>query len=163
MNRFEERLHSDPLLDHMRDQGDLDQQYTSVVQAIREKQTRAWVLATSDNPCREYASVWDRLGTLDNRDSTLLTLDIKRLVVPLQARKKILEVLHYSHQGINKTYTAARTRYYWPLLKEDCQQLTQSCTVCKELNPKTPINPNIDPATPITHLRPFKISRPRHV
>ena len=113
---------------------------------------KAWVLATSDNPCRDYVSVWDRLGTLDNRDSTLLTLDIKRLVVPLQARKKILEVLHYSHQGINKTYTAARTRYYWPSLKEDCQQLTQSCTVCKEFNPKTPINPNIDPTTPITDL-----------
>ena len=156
VNRYEERMYKDPLLDHMRNQGALDQQYTSVVQAIREKQTRAWVLATSDNPCREYVSVWDRLGTLDNRDSTLLTLDIKRLVVPLQARKKILEVLDYSHQGINKTYTAARTRYYWPSLKEDCQQHTQSCTVCKELNPKTPINPNIDQATPITHLRPFK-------
>ena len=104
----------------------MDTQYTSVVQAIREKQTKAWVLATSENPFRDYASVWDRLGTLDNRDSTLLTLDIKILVIPLQAWKKILEGLHYSHQGINKTYTAARTRYYWPLLKEDCQQLTQS-------------------------------------
>jgi len=90
-------------------------------------------------------------GTDSGHWTTLLTLDMKRLV-PMQTRKKILEVLHYSHQGINNTYTAARTRYYWPSLKEDCQQLTQSCTVCKELNPKTPINPNIDPATPITHL-----------
>ena len=78
-----------------------------MIQAIGDKRPKAWVLATSDNPCRDYVSVWDRLGTLDNRDSTLLTLDIKRLVVPL--RKKILEVPHYSHQGINKTYTAART------------------------------------------------------
>merc|ERR1712089_30118 len=140
----------------MRDQGALDTQYTSVVQAIKEKQTREWVMATSDNPCREYASVWDRLGTLDNRDSTLLTLDIRRLVVPLQARMEILEVLHYSYQGINKTYAAARSRYFWPSMKEDCQQLTQSCQVCKELNPKTLINPNIDPVTPITSLKPFE-------
>ena len=56
VNKFEERLHEDPLLDHMRDQGALDKQYTSVVQAIKEKQTREWVTATSDNPCREYAS-----------------------------------------------------------------------------------------------------------
>ena len=34
--------------------------------------------------------------------------------------------------------------------------MTQSCTVCKELNPKSPINPNIDPDTPITNLRPFE-------
>ena len=41
-------------------------------------------------------------------------------------------------------------------MKEDCQQLTQSCQICKELNPKTPINPNIDPVTPITSLQPFE-------
>ena len=90
VNKYEERLHEDPLLDHMHDQGALDTQYTSVIQVNRDKQTKACVLATSDNPCRDYVSVWDRLGTLDNRDSTLLTLDIKRFVIPLQARKKIL-------------------------------------------------------------------------
>ena len=156
VDKYEERLHSDPLLEHICDQGALDPQYTAVVQAIQQKQTKNWVLNTSDNPCREYASVWERLGTLDTRDPTLLTLDIKRLVIPIQARKKILEVLHYSHQGINKTYAAARTRYFWPSMKEDCQQLTQSCQICKELNPKTPINPNIDPVTPITSLQPFE-------
>ena len=41
-------------------------------------------------------------------------------------------------------------------MKEDCQQLTQSCQICKELNPKTLINPNIDPVTPITSLQPFE-------
>ena len=41
-------------------------------------------------------------------------------------------------------------------MKQDCQQLTQSCQICKELNPKTPINPNIDPVTPITNLQPFE-------
>ena len=87
----------------------------------------------------------DHLGTLDRKDATLLTLDIKRLIVPVHARKKILQILHYSHQGITKTYAAARTRYYWPSLKEDCQQMTQSCSVCKELNPKAPTNLNIDP------------------
>ena len=98
----------------MRDQGAMDTQYTQVIQAIRQNQTKSWVLASSKNPCRDYIAVWDRLGILDGKDATLLTLDIKRLVVPLQARKKILQVLHYSYQGITKTYTAARTRYYWP-------------------------------------------------
>ena len=96
------------------------------------------------------------MDILDGKDSTLLTLDIKRLVIPLQAKKKILQALHYSLQGITKTNTTARTRYYWPSLKEDCQQMTQSCKVCKELNPKAPINPNIDPTTPITDHGPFK-------
>ena len=79
IDRHEERLHSDPLLEHIRDQGALDPQYTAVVQAIQQKQSKKWVLNTTDNPYREYASVWERLGTLDTRDPTLLTLDIKRL------------------------------------------------------------------------------------
>ena len=96
---------------------------------------------------------------MDNKDSTLLTLDIKRLVVPLQARKKIKKTFHYSHQGISKTYAAARSRYYWPGLKEDIQQLRQSYDVCKELNPKAPTNPNIDPEQPKLDLQPFESVR----
>ena len=103
----------------MRDSGANDDQYSAVIKAIQEKKSKTWVLNSSDNPCREYVSVWDRLGTTDDNDSTLLTLDIKRLVVPLQARRNILKILHYSHQGISKTYTAARSRYYWPSMKED--------------------------------------------
>ena len=89
VNRFENRIYEDPLLDHMRDQGALDTQYSQVIQAIRENKPKSWVLATSDNPCRDYVSVWDRMGLLDKKDITLLTLDIKRLVL-IQTMKKIL-------------------------------------------------------------------------
>ena len=40
----------------------------------------------------------------------MLTFDTKRLVVLVQARKKILKILHYSHQGITKTYAAAQIK-----------------------------------------------------
>ena len=51
VDKYEERLRSDPLLEHIHDQGALDHQYTAVVQAIQQKQTKDWVLNTSDNPC----------------------------------------------------------------------------------------------------------------
>ena len=35
VNKYKDRLHSDPLLEHIRDQGALEPQYTSVVQAIQ--------------------------------------------------------------------------------------------------------------------------------
>ena len=41
-------------------------------------------------------------------------------------------------------------------MKEDIQQLTQLCPVCKELNPKARTNPNINPEQPKTDLGPFK-------
>ena len=85
INRFQSRIDSDPLLESMRDSGAIDDQYSAVIKTIQEKKIKAWVLNSSDNPCREYVSVWDRLGTADANDSTLMTLDIKRLVLPLQA------------------------------------------------------------------------------
>ena len=100
----------------MRDSGAIDDQYSAV---IKNKKNKARVLNSSAYPCREYVSVWDRLGTADDNNSTLLTLDIKRLVVPLQAQRNILKILHYFYQGRSKTYAAARTRYYWPSMKED--------------------------------------------
>ena len=76
VNRYKERMYKDSLLDHMCDQVAMDTQYTAVIHAITDKKPKAWILATSDNPCRDYVSVWDQLGILDNKDSTLLTLDI---------------------------------------------------------------------------------------
>ena len=35
VDKYKERLHSDPLIEHIRDQGALDHQYTAVVQAIQ--------------------------------------------------------------------------------------------------------------------------------
>ena len=54
IRRFHDRIANDPLLEEMRDSGAIDEQYTSVIKAIREKQNKSWVLNSSDNPCREY-------------------------------------------------------------------------------------------------------------
>ena len=86
INKFQSRIDSDPLLEQLRDTGAIDDQYSAVIKAIQENKSKTWVLNSSDNPCREYVSVWDRLGTADDNDSNLLTLDIKRLVVRLQAQ-----------------------------------------------------------------------------
>ena len=83
INKYKDRIYEDLLLNEMRDQGAMDTQYTEVIQAIRQNKMKSWVLASSKNPCRDYIVVWDRLGTLDRKDATLLTLDIKRLVVPV--------------------------------------------------------------------------------
>ena len=109
IKKYEDRILKDLLLEEIWDSGAMDMQYTEVIKALRENKSKAWVQASSHNPCRDYIAVWDRLGTLDEKDATLLTLDINRVVVPVQARKKILQVLHYSHQGITETYTTVRT------------------------------------------------------
>ena len=109
IKRYHDRITNDPLLKEMCDCGALDEQYKEVIKASRENRSKFWVQNSRYNPCRDFISVWDRLGTADDNDSTLLTLDIKRLVVPLQAQKNIHKILHYNHQGISNTYAAIRT------------------------------------------------------
>ena len=102
---------------------------------MRKGLTKEQVLSTSENPCRDYVHVWDRLRVLDDRDSSLLTIDVNRLVVPAAQRTNIMKIIHLSHQGMTKSYAAARTRYFWKSMKEDIQKLTEGCETCRELNP----------------------------
>ena len=70
---IEDRIFEDEIRDH----GAMDLQYTEVIKAQRQNRSKSWVLASSENPCRDYIAVWDHLGTLGEKEATLLTLDIK--------------------------------------------------------------------------------------
>merc|ERR1712237_274152 len=118
--------------------------------------TKEAMLSTTENPCREYSNVWERLGVLDDREDSLLTLDVSRLVVPASQRSHIMDVIHLSHQGITKSYAAARSRYYWKSMKEDIQKVTESCETCTEINPRPKGNPQLDPETAKGDLQPFE-------
>ena len=86
-----------------------------------------------EDPCRDFHKVWEKLGVLDEKENSLLTYDVKHLVIPVSKRDQIMKILHLSHQGATKTYAAARSRYFWPSMKEDAKRITENCQVCKEL------------------------------
>ena len=104
-------------------------------------------------------NMWDSLALLDDKDATLITMDIRRLVVPQSERKRLLEIIHTSHVGQVKTFAAAKSRYFWPGTKEMIKNLTESCDICKKLNPRPPANPNIEPEKPTTQLKPMESLR----
>ena len=108
IDKFEDRILSDPLLNDMRDAGSIDDSYVATISALREGKTKSDITALpTDNLVRQYLKVWDHLNILDDKDSTLITFDVRRILVPLAERKNLLKILHYSHGGIGKTYTAA--------------------------------------------------------
>ena len=47
-----------------------------------------------------------------------------RLLIPIAMRKKILEHLHSSHQGIVRTKQRARLALYWPGMDNDIENIT---------------------------------------
>ena len=78
-------------------------------------------------------NIWSRMALLNHSDETLVTLDKFRIIVPIDSRKPVLDLLHIPHQGQTKTYLAATSRYYWPGMKEEILKAIENCPVCREL------------------------------
>ena len=81
----------------------------------------------------------------------LVLLDSIRIVLPIPAVKPVLQLLHASHSGINKTIMLARGLYYWPGLVNDVKQLVSSCRVCIKRLQSQPSNP-MSTAPPSRHF-----------
>ena len=71
----------------------------------------------------------------------LVYLDGSRIVLPIQATKKFLPLLHVSHIGMNKTYDLCRSMYFWPGMFNDVKQMTTQCRSCNVHRPSQPKNP----------------------
>ena len=68
---------------------------------------------------KQLKSVMSQLSV----DDDLVYLDGSRVVLPIQATKKILPLLHVSHIGMNKTYDLCRSMYFWPGMFNDFKQM----------------------------------------
>ena len=92
-------------------------------------------------------SDFDCLSISDN----LVLLDSRRIVLPISAIRPILNLLHTSHSGVNKTIALARGLYYWPGMINDIKQLVSRCAACVRVLPSQPFNALSTPP-PSTHL-----------
>ena len=72
--------------------------------------------------------VWNEISLLED---SLLVVNNKRIYIPVGCQKKILELLHESHCGMNKTYATAKSRYYWPGLCNDIANCINKCEACQ--------------------------------
>ena len=92
-------------------------------------------------------SDFDCLSISDN----LVLFDSRRIVLPISAIRPILNLLHTSHSGVNKTIALARGLYYWPGMINDIKQLVSRCATCVRVLPSQPSNPLSTPP-PSTYL-----------
>ena len=54
------------------------------------------------------------------------------IVIPLSARREVLQKLHAAHQGIVRTKRRAQKTVYWPGITNDVTMLVESCATCQE-------------------------------
>ena len=115
------KVTEDPALKSLCETAKCDKVYQRLIQCFK---TNDFQSVPSD-----YQGVWHDISLLDD---TLLVLDGCRIVVPPDARRDILRLLHLPHTGIVKTYENARQKYFWPTMKNDIKQVISSCSACLE-------------------------------
>ena len=121
---------SDPALTQMFRDGETDDNYNAMVDALRAGKKLKELPAV--HPAREYAKWWDDMSLLDEAELTLAVYDDTRLVVPAASRQRIREALHTAHAGCAKTVSAAKRYYVWPNMANEIESTIKDCIICIE-------------------------------
>ncbi|XP_030851766.1 uncharacterized protein K02A2.6-like [Strongylocentrotus purpuratus] len=95
---------------------------------------------------RKFWSYRDELTVSDG-----IILKGNRVVIPKQMQPDILEKLHTSHLGQQKTKLLARGKVFWSNMNKDIDRVVQSCVRCQEHQPAQtpePLQPHDIPTMP---------------
>lgn len=101
------------------------------------------------SPLHSYWGLKDHLS----HDSGLILFNGHRIVIPKAQRKSILQQLHSSHQGIERTKRRARQTVYWPGINSDISNTVTACHACQERQASLPNEPLLVEPAP---SRPFE-------
>ena len=130
----------------------IDDDYRALVTALLNRPSPDKL--PSDHPATPYRKLWNRLSIDHTPHGSLVSLDCRRIIVPVAARKRILQALHASHAGCSKSQVWARSLYYWPGITNDINETVRSCLACQR---RLPSQPQATPKTPplLADLRPM--------
>ena len=73
------------------------------------------------------------------------------MIIPASLRKEVLQQLHASHQGQERTLHRARQIVYWPNISNDIRNIVRSCKACAEHLPSLqsePLQQEVPPSRP---------------
>ncbi|PIK52013.1 hypothetical protein BSL78_11086 [Apostichopus japonicus] len=85
---------------------------------------------------RQFWSYRDELTVCDG-----VILKGFQVVIPKQMQAGILQKLHTSHLGQQKTKLLARECVYWNNINKDIERMVQSCPACQQQQPAQPAEP----------------------
>lgn len=105
----------------------LETSVDSVLQEVLQYVQQDWPTKQTDipNSCQQFYLRRNGLSFI----SGCLTYG-ERLVIPSKFQKKVLQLLHKGHPGVERMRAAARSYVYWPGIDESIAQLVRTCTEC---------------------------------
>ena len=100
-------------------------------------------LQNDEEPRAPFKHLWDSLSVIRRKsdNAPLIVVDGKKVLVPQAAQREILQRLHLSHSGENKTLQDARRLFYWQGLTNSIRQMVRNCQHCQALRPSQPREP----------------------
>ena len=107
-----------------------------------------WPEKISDIP-KEVREFWSYRDELSMQNGIILKGN--QVVIPAPLRPNILQQLHASHQGIEKTKKLARESVYWPGMPKSIENTCASCSLCQEMQHQQPsqqLQPHERPLSP---------------
>ncbi len=82
----------------------------------------------------QYANLKIRTGTLLRRRKNQGIFDDWQIVAPQTIRTRIFQACHHhklaAHQGVVRTLSLIKRRFYWPNMQKDVEAWCQRCAVC---------------------------------
>ena len=151
-----EQVKSDPLMADIMIDIKADHAYLQAIEAFRGGKTKDDVRKLpTEHGARQFLSIWEHVGILEDRPDTVPTYDGHRIIVPHRAQKKVVKMLHIPHMGIVKTKKAAQLRYFWNGMTSQLMQVVEQCEACREHDRAKPDEPPLLPK-PKAEMQPFE-------
>jgi len=98
-----------------------------------------------------YILIADILYYISKADSE----PVLRLYVPLQLRQEVINEYHNKdHLGVDKTYDAIKSKYFWPRLYKELSEYINNCVTCQQQS-----SFNSKPLLQETDISPFPFAK----
>ena len=120
----------------------LETENDSTLTIVKSLCQSGWPKSAKNVPflARKFWNIRDDLHVCDG-----IVLKNECIVVPSSLQKRMLDLIHESHLGIEKCTTRARPLLYWPRMTLDVEDIVSDCVVCckyKKAQQKEPMIPH---------------------
>ena len=146
VNALTSRRDGDMVTRHLVQKAAEDQNYQILLQAIKDG-----TVTTKNHP---YTKKFKAFAHTLSHDGGLIYKN-QQIVIPHNCIPYVLEELHKSHQGIEKSKRRARETVYWIGFSRDIEESVKGCDRCAEFRPSHAPEPLIQDYQPV---RPWEVA-----